>query len=192
MQAKGFKDYRQTGIELPVGSNIHINVPLQVGSITETVEVQASASMVETSQTGVANVIEGSRINELPLNGRQATALVLGLGAAVTAPGGGMVGSKNYFSSTTISVAGGQANGTAYLLDGGPYSGIPVVPEAISYAPPAASATASGPAGSSSPSARPSTSPSALPTIRIGATRLSTGQSFRSTRRLSSTRRSTS
>ena len=59
VQAKGFKDYRQVGIELPVGSNIHINVPLQVGSITETVEVQAAASMVETSQTGVANVIEG-------------------------------------------------------------------------------------------------------------------------------------
>ena len=89
--------------ELAVGSNIHINVPLQVGSVTETVEVQAAASMVETSQTGVANVIEGTRINELPLNGRQATALVLGSGAAVTAPGGGMVGSKNYFSSTTIS-----------------------------------------------------------------------------------------
>jgi hypothetical protein len=30
-----------------------------------------------------------------------------------------MVGSKNYFSSSTISVAGGQANGINYLLDGG-------------------------------------------------------------------------
>ena len=30
-----------------------------------------------------------------------------------------MAGSKNYFSSTTISVAGGQANGINYLLDGG-------------------------------------------------------------------------
>ena len=66
-----------------------------------------------------ANLIDERRINDLPLNGRQATQLILLSGASVTAPGGGMVGSKNYFSSTTISVAGGQANGTAYLLDGG-------------------------------------------------------------------------
>ena len=40
-------------------------------------------------------------------------------GAAVTTPGGDNTGSKNYFSSTTISVAGGQGTGTNYLLDGG-------------------------------------------------------------------------
>jgi Carboxypeptidase regulatory-like domain len=119
VQAKGFKDYVQSGIQLQVGNKLQINVTLQVGAVTETVEVQAAASMVEVSQTGVSTVIDGNLINELPLNGRQATSLVLGSGAAVTAPGGGMVGSKNYFSSTTISVAGGQANGTAYLLDGG-------------------------------------------------------------------------
>src|SRR5206468_11938210 len=85
----------------------------------ETIEVTAAAGMVETTQNGVAQVIDERRINDLPLNGRQATQLILLSGASVTAPGGGMVGSKNYFSSTTISVGGGQANGTAYLLDGG-------------------------------------------------------------------------
>jgi hypothetical protein len=119
VQAKGFKDYVQSGIELQVGNNIQVNVILQVGSVNETVEVQAAATMVETSQTGVAQVIDARRITDLPLNGRQATQLVLLSGASVQAPGGGMTGSKNYFSSTTISVGGGQANGTAYLLDGG-------------------------------------------------------------------------
>jgi len=119
VQAKGFKDYQQTGIVLQVGNNVQINVALQIGSLTETVEVQAAAAMVETTQTSVSQVIDTRRINDLPLNGRQATQLVLLSGAAVQAPGGGMTGSKNYFSSTTISVGGGQANGTAYLLDGG-------------------------------------------------------------------------
>src|SRR5205807_5374226 len=40
-------------------------------------------------------------------------------GASMMAPGGDETGSKNFYSSVTISVAGGQANGTNYLLDGG-------------------------------------------------------------------------
>src|SRR5207302_4874210 len=47
------------------------------------------------------------------------TQLVLISGASMMAPGGDETGSKNFYSSVTISVAGGQANGTNYLLDGG-------------------------------------------------------------------------
>ena len=63
-------------------------------------------------------VIDQQRINELPLNGRQATQLILSLGAASYGDAGD-TGSKTFYSSTRISVAGGQGNGTAYLLDGG-------------------------------------------------------------------------
>ena len=52
------------------------------------------------------------------MNGRQATQLILTLGAAQYADSGD-TGSKTFYSSTRISVAGGQGNGTAYLLDGG-------------------------------------------------------------------------
>src|ERR1039458_5714500 len=44
----GFKNYSQTGINLNVAENITQNVTLQVGSLTDTVEVNAGASMVET------------------------------------------------------------------------------------------------------------------------------------------------
>lgn len=117
--APGFKTYAQTGIDLQVGNNVAINVTLQVGAVSENVEVTARASMVQTEENSVSQVIDEKRITELPLNGRQATQLVLISGAAVTAPAGDMSGSKNFYSSTTISVAGGQANGTNYLLDGG-------------------------------------------------------------------------
>ncbi len=43
-------------------------------------------------------------------------------GGAVTAPGSDMASTKNYPTSTTISVGGGQANGTYYLLDGGDHN----------------------------------------------------------------------
>src|SRR5437016_5177406 len=39
IQASGFKDYVQSGIVLQVGNNIAINVTMQVGSVSETVEV---------------------------------------------------------------------------------------------------------------------------------------------------------
>jgi hypothetical protein len=114
----GFKDYAQTGIVLQVNNNIQINVPMQVGAVSEKVEVSATASMVETKENSISSVVDQRGINDLPLNGRQATQLILSLGAASYGDAGD-TGSKTFFSSTRISVAGGQGNGTAYLLDGG-------------------------------------------------------------------------
>ena len=120
--SNGFRPYTQTGIVLQVNTNPVINVVLQVGSLAQAVEVKADATMVETQSNGVSQVIDQRRVIDLPLNGRQETQLILLSGAAVTAPGSDMASSKNYPSSTTISVAGGQANGTYYLLDGGDHA----------------------------------------------------------------------
>ena len=119
VSAPGFKSYTQSGILLQVGNNVQINVAMQLGALTEHVEVSAQAGMVETTENSVSQVIDERRIVDLPLNGRQPTQLILLSGAAMTTPGGDMRGSKNFYSSTTISVAGGQANSVNYLLDGG-------------------------------------------------------------------------
>ena len=119
VSAPGFKGFSQSGIVLQVGNNVQVNVTMQVGSVSESIEVTASAGMVETKDTAISQVIDEKRIVDLPLNGRQPTQLILLSGAALTTPGGGMTGTKSFFSSTTISVAGGQANGVNYLLDGG-------------------------------------------------------------------------
>jgi len=119
VKKEGFKSYSQTGIVLQVNDHVTLNAVLSVGSVSETVEVTAAASMIQTENASVSNVVESQRISELPLNGRYVTQLVLISGASMSAPGGDEVGSKNFYSSVTISVAGGQANGTNYLLDGG-------------------------------------------------------------------------
>src|SRR4051812_22939364 len=115
----GFKTYTQTGIVLQVGDHPAMDVKLEVGAVSETVEVTAGAAMVQMEQTSISQVINQKSIVELPLNGRQATQLVLISGAATVTPAGDLTGSKNYATSVTISVGGGQANGTNYLLDGG-------------------------------------------------------------------------
>jgi hypothetical protein len=117
----GFKDYIQTGIVLVVNNNIQLNVTMQVGAVSETVEVDAPVNFVETKETSVASVIDQQRISELPLNNRQPTQLIITLGASVYADAGD-TGSKTFVSATRIAVAGGQGNGTAYLLDGGDYT----------------------------------------------------------------------
>src|SRR5580698_8852461 len=118
VRANGFKDHIESGLVLEVANNIQVNVALQVGSVNERVEVKANASLVETKENSVSAVVDQQRINDLPLDGRQATQLILTLGAASYGDAGD-TGSKTFWSSTRISVAGGQGNGTAYLLDGG-------------------------------------------------------------------------
>ena len=118
IKANGFKDYVQTGIVLVVNNNVQLNAALQLGSISERVEVSANAGLVETKENSVSVVIDQQGINDLPLNGRQATQLILSLGASAYGDAGD-TGSKTFYSATRISVAGGQSNGTAYLLDGG-------------------------------------------------------------------------
>ena len=61
------------------------------------------------------------RVVELPLNGRQATELIFLAGLATSAPAGDLNTNKN-FPTVTISVAGGQANGMTYIMDGGTHN----------------------------------------------------------------------
>jgi hypothetical protein len=119
VSANGFKRFERKDIDLQVGNNVQINAKLDIGAVSESVEVSAGAAMVETKENAVAQVINQQQIIDLPLNGRQATQLILISGAATVTPNSNLISSKNYSSSTTMSIAGGQGNGTNYLLDGG-------------------------------------------------------------------------
>lgn len=122
VSAPGFKTYRREGVVLQVNTNPQMNAVLEVGLISQQVEVRANVQMAETQTTGISQVVDERQVVDLPLNGRQPTQLVLLAGAAVTAPPSDLASSKNYPSSTTIAIAGGQANGTYYLLDGGDHN----------------------------------------------------------------------
>src|SRR6266566_370472 len=52
----GFQTYVQTGITLRVNDNLVINASLQVGQVSQQVEVQANAALVETRSTGIGQV----------------------------------------------------------------------------------------------------------------------------------------
>ena len=129
VKANGFNTYEQSGIVLQVSNDVAIKVSLQVGTVVQQVEVNANAAMVDTQSTSISQVVGNEQVNELPLNGREATQLVLLSGFSTALPPNDvsshdLTGSKTYGSSdisgsATISAAGGQANGINYLMDGG-------------------------------------------------------------------------
>ena len=112
---QGFRTYSQTGIVLQVAAAPVINVALAIGSLEETVSVEAATPLVDVQSAGIGDVVDNERIVELPLQGRQVTDLIVLAGAAVqTATGGARVMN----GGVRISVAGGLPNGVSYLLDG--------------------------------------------------------------------------
>ena len=118
---QGFSTFVQDGIVLQVNSNPVVNIGLQIGAVSEQLTVTANASMVETRSTGIGQVIDNQRVVELPLNGRQVTELIFLSGLATSAPAADLNTNKN-FPTVTISVAGGQANGMTYIMDGGTHN----------------------------------------------------------------------
>ena len=110
---------------LDAGNNRTQAVELQVGATTESIEVTANSTQVETKENSISQLVDSERMVDLPLNGRNPTQLLAISGFAtstMTLNGGDLTGSKNIQGSngsTSYSVAGGAANGVNYLLDGG-------------------------------------------------------------------------
>lgn len=127
VSAKGFKVNVQSGIVLEVARNISINVHLQLGAVTQTVEVKSSTTMLETKDNSITSTIDPMQVADLPLNGRNSIQLLTLTPAAATtgetfASMSDLITTKNIAGSAasqTFSVAGGQANGSNWLLDGG-------------------------------------------------------------------------
>ena len=113
----GFSAFEQTGIVLAVGESRAVNVTLRLGSMAETVSVQADATLVESRDVGVGRLVEQEQIVGLPLDGRNVNQLVILAGNAVEV--GGTSGNRAYPGAAGISVAGGTGNSTNYLVDGG-------------------------------------------------------------------------
>ena len=117
--APSFSSYTQSGIELQVGDNVLVNIALHPGSLTQEVHVSANAQMVQTQDTSISQVIDQRRIVDLPLNGRQATDLIMQSGGAAVPPNSTrVITTHDYPNAVGVSVAGGQINGNNYLLDG--------------------------------------------------------------------------
>jgi hypothetical protein len=121
--APGFNRYRLSNIILDVGSSIAVNVSMKIGGAEQTVEVAAAGLSLQTEDSTLKQTVDENTLTEMPLNGRQMTSLITLMGGAVNANENNDVqGSKTFYSSAVISIAGGQGNFTDYRLDGGDHN----------------------------------------------------------------------
>ena len=116
----GFSTYVQTGVVLQVDSSPTVDVALKVGAVSDQVQVEANATLVETQTTNIGQVVENQRILEMPLNGRNAVDLVNLTPGVVQA---GTSSSGNIPTGALFSIAGSQTFGTTFYLDGTVYGG---------------------------------------------------------------------
>jgi len=115
----GFKPLRQTNLRLQVQQVARLDVALEVGGVTESVEVSAQAVLLESETATLGQVVQGRQIVELPLLGRNPYAL------AMLVPGVRVAAGMNnlpvdQISTAFASINGQRANQNEYLLDGAP------------------------------------------------------------------------
>lgn len=123
VEAAGFSTFTQKGVTLLADQTLTVNVKTQVSGTTESISVVGGDVQVDTSTPTLKQVIEKERVQELPLNGRNAATLTLLVPGAVTAPSGGadQGTTKTFPGAVTISANGARQNMVSYSLDGGNY-----------------------------------------------------------------------
>lgn len=77
VEMEGFKTRTVTGLRVQTQEKARVNFTLEVGSLSEMVEVKASAVILKTEDAAIGQVIENRRIVELPLNGRNISNLAV-------------------------------------------------------------------------------------------------------------------
>lgn len=121
VEKSGFKSYSRNDIEIQVQQSRREDIQLQLGNVSETVEVTASAASVNTENATVGTVVEQKRIVELPLNGRNYLQLA-GLSPNVSFgfPSAGQADGRQGGdrANQNISVAGMRNNFNRFTLDG--------------------------------------------------------------------------
>src|SRR5438094_6627172 len=112
----GFQTVSRRGIRLAVGQNAVVDIKLEVGQVTNQIEVVADANPINVTSSAISGLVTEKQIRDLPLNGRSFQQLALlqpGVTAALAA-GNDVVGGR----TPKISINGARPEQNNFLLDG--------------------------------------------------------------------------
>lgn len=115
---QGFRSAVRSGIRLEVNQALQLDFTLEVGAVTDSVEVTGETPLVNLNDAMVGKVIESTRVTDLPLNGRNTLSLVFltpNVRVHSSAPGGF---ADRGASLSTFSVNGGPSGANNITLDG--------------------------------------------------------------------------
>jgi outer membrane receptor protein involved in Fe transport len=124
VEKEGFKPTVRTNVRLEVNQMARLDFSLELGAVTELIEVTGSAPLLESSSSSIGQVIENKLINDLPLNGRNFVQLAI-LGPGVTGVGYGASGTimsgtrpDDLRPGTEIFSNGNREQSNNFLMDG--------------------------------------------------------------------------
>ncbi|MEO7652108.1 MAG: carboxypeptidase-like regulatory domain-containing protein, partial [Bryobacteraceae bacterium] len=109
----GFKSLVRSGILVRVATDQRLDVQLDLGQVADSVEVRAQTPLLESVSSTLGQVVDNKKIVDLPLNGRNALAL---LSIIPGSSGGGGTGS--FATSSNPSINGTRTTGNSFTVDG--------------------------------------------------------------------------
>ncbi|MDR3411419.1 MAG: carboxypeptidase-like regulatory domain-containing protein, partial [Formivibrio sp.] len=116
VQMAGFSKTQVTGIILVVAQDQRVNLQLKAGAVSETIEVSASAVALDTDSSSISQIVTEHQMSQLPINGRNFTALLfVGAGAVQQS---GEQGQMRSNEGNAISINGSRPESNNYTLDG--------------------------------------------------------------------------
>ncbi len=119
VEAQGFRTHVQSGVLLEVNQRARINVAMQLGAVTETVEVTGELPLLNTDTTIVGQTVDTSMLTETPLVSRNFIELTLITPGTTTTSLAGMRDSeRSGYSQSRPYVNGNRAQANNFLLDG--------------------------------------------------------------------------
>ncbi|MBL8173725.1 MAG: TonB-dependent receptor [Bryobacterales bacterium] len=121
--AQGFKKFTTGNNVLKVGDVLTIDITLEPGTVTESVQVEGTATTVETAEASLGNVLDSKPIEQLPLNGRNPLHLM----ALMPGVAGHASQATSRSGTVTFQVNGDRGRGIFTTLDGVDVSD-PVIP----------------------------------------------------------------
>ncbi|MFN0165723.1 MAG: carboxypeptidase regulatory-like domain-containing protein [Bryobacteraceae bacterium] len=119
----GFKKEQISGIQLTVAQNLRLDIKLEVGQVSEAVNVEATAGLVQASDSNLSQVIDEKRVRELPLNGRNFMQLAF-LSSGIVTAGRASATQRQANYGPAFSAGGQRDNTTTVLVDGIEISGM--------------------------------------------------------------------
>lgn len=119
VEKPGFRAFRATNIPLSVGLTVKVDVQLEVGQVTETVQITATAVQLETQRVSLGKTVETRRVVELPLLGRDPRQLAALAPGVIPTRGQVGAGGDAIGTAGNARISGGLAMQNAILMDGG-------------------------------------------------------------------------